>query len=111
MLRDRPKTLFATAALLLGLVHASCSSVEFTRDTRSSGTFVATGTGLTLFSVDIPRSGLNQARENASDAGMHNLVVTEVVIWPHWGPLDFLLEMFSVRTATIRGTWGYTEDS
>jgi hypothetical protein len=84
--------------------------VEFVRDTESSGTFMARGTGLTLFGVDVPRSGLNQARENASDAGMHNLVVTQVTIWPFWGPLDFLLDILSIRTATIHGTWGYDED-
>ncbi len=97
------------AALLVTLAASACSSVEFTRDTMSSGTFEATGTGVTLFGVDIPRSGLNQARENASDAGMHNLVVTEIVVWPYWGPFDFLLEILSVRTATIKGTWGFSE--
>jgi len=84
--------------------------VEFVRDTQSSGSFVATGTGFTLFSVDVPRSGLDQARENASDAGLHNLVVTEVSVWPYLGAFDFLLDIISIRTATIRGTWGYSED-
>lgn len=85
----------------------ACSSVKFERTTESSGTFEATGTAVTLFSVDLPRSALNQARENASDAGLHNLRVTEAKVTPYWGIFDFVLEMISVRHAVIRGTWGY----
>lgn len=98
--------LLISAGLLLG----ACSSVHFERTTESSGTFEATGTGVTLFGVDIPRSAMNQARENASDAGLHNMVVTEAKVSPHWGFFDFFLEIISVRKATIRGTWGYEED-
>lgn len=98
---------FAPCLLLAGT--AGCSSIEFARDTESSGTFRATGTSFVLFSVDMPRSALNQARENASDAGLHNLVVTSAEVWPYWGPLDFLIEMFGVRYAVIEGSWGYTE--
>ncbi len=96
------------AALLASLT--ACSSVEFKRDTESSGTFNSSGTSFTLFGVDFPRSALNQARENASDAGMHHMVVTEANVWPYLGPLDFLLEIISIRYAEIEGTWGYTED-
>lgn len=98
------------ASLALCLTLASCSSIEFTRDSESSGAFVATGTSFTVFSVDLPRSALNQARENASDAGMHNMVVTSAEVWPHWGPLDFLVEIIGVRHAIIKGTWGYKDD-
>ncbi len=96
------------AALLASVT--ACSSIEFKRDTESSGTFLATGTSFTLFGVDFPRSALNQARENASDAGMHHMVVKEANVWPYLGPLDFLLEIISIRYAEIEGTWGYTED-
>jgi len=96
--------------VLLALSLGACSSVEFVRDTESSGTFVATGTSFTIFGVDVPRSALNQARENASDAGLHNMEVSQVKIRPYWGMFDFLLEIISVRSATIHGTWGYTAD-
>ncbi|MCB9913828.1 MAG: hypothetical protein H6828_01615 [Planctomycetes bacterium] len=90
---------------------SACSSVEFQRTSESSGTFVATGNAVTLLGVDIPRSAMNQARENASDAGLHNMQVTETEIWPYLGWFDFLLEILSVRHATIRGTWGYESGS
>jgi hypothetical protein len=96
--------------LLLTVVVSACSTVEFKRDTKSSGTFEATGTSFTIFSVDLPRSALNQARENASDAGLHNLVVTSADVYPHWGILDFLVEIIGIRYAVIRGTWGYSGD-
>lgn len=102
-----PLTLLAACLLFLA---SSCSSVEFTRDSQSSGTFVATGTSFTLFGTDLPRSALNQARENASDSGQHNLVVTRVDVWPYLGPFEFLMEILSIRYARIEGTWGYIED-
>ena len=89
---------------------SACSSIEFKRDTESSGSFTATGTSFTLFGVDFPRSALNQARENASDAGLHHMQVTEANVWPFLGPLDFLLEIISIRYAVVEGTWGYSED-
>lgn len=108
---SRPIQLLRAGCLaLLFASLGACSSIEFKRDTESSGTFKATGTSFTLFSVDFPRSALNQARENASDAGMHHMVVTEVNVWPYLGPLDFLLEILSIRYAEIEGTWGYTEE-
>ena len=94
-------------ALCLCALLCACSSVSFERSTESSGTFEATGTAFTIFGVDLPRSALNQARENASDAGLHNLVVTEAKITPYWGIFDILLEIISVRHAVVRGTWGY----
>lgn len=98
------------AALLLASATAGCSTVEFQRTSESSGTYEATGTSFTIFGVDIPRSALNQARENASDAGLHNMQVTETVVWPYLGWFDFFLEIISVRHATIRGTWGYESE-
>jgi hypothetical protein len=97
--------------LFLSLIFAcaSCASVEFSRTTESSGTFEAKGTSFTIFGVDIPRSALNQARENASDAGLHNMEVTETTIFPYLGWMDFIFEIISVRRATIRGTWGYAD--
>ncbi|MFT7668846.1 MAG: hypothetical protein ACI8X5_001546 [Planctomycetota bacterium] len=105
-----PRLRQTIACLLLAASFTSCASIVFVRDTESSGTFRATGTGFTLFGVDIPRSAMTQARENASDANMHNMIVTQVDRWPYWGPLDFLLEIMSIRYAVIEGTWGYKED-
>jgi hypothetical protein len=100
-----PWTPLLAAALLAG-----CSSIEFQRDTLSSGTYRATGTSFTIFGVDIPRSALNQARENASDSGLHNMVVQRAEVYPYWGMFDFLLEIISVRYAVIEGTWGFEEE-
>src|SRR5262245_43098851 len=60
---------------LVALAACSCASVEFHRDTETSGTFVSTGWAFTFFSHDIPASALNIARENASDARQPNMVV------------------------------------
>jgi len=110
-LRSHAPTLAVRLATLsLALAATGCSSIEFQRDTKSSGTYRATGTSFTIFGVDLPRSALNQARENASDSGLHNMVVTEADVYPYWGMFDFLLEIISVRYAVIEGTWGYTED-
>jgi hypothetical protein len=92
------------------LILASCSSVQFERTTESSGTFEASGTAFTIFGVDLPRSALDQARENASDAGLHNMLVSSTTISPSLGWLDWLLEIISVRHATIRGTWGFVAE-
>lgn len=91
------------ACILLG----SCASMSFERDTQSSGTFTSSGWSFTLFSVDLPKSALNIARENASDANLPHTVVDEVKTGPHLGPFDFLLEIISIRYARIRGTWGF----
>lgn len=91
------------ACLALG----ACASMSFERDTQSSGTFTSSGWSFTLFSVDLPKSALNIARENASDANLPHLVVEEVMVTPDLGPLDFLMEFISFRYARIRGTWGF----
>ena len=94
--------------LAVGIGLASCSSVNFERETESSGTFNATGWSFTLFSVDLPKSALNIARENASDANLPNTVVSEVTSGPYLGIFDFLLEIVCVRYARIEGTWGFS---
>jgi hypothetical protein len=99
----RARALAAVAALAL----CSCASVEFYRDTETSGTFVSTGWGFTFFSKDIPSSALNIARENASDARQPNMVVEEAVVTPYLGWFDFLFEIIGVRHARVSGTWGF----
>lgn len=96
------------AALALGLgLMASCASLEFERETPTSGTFQATGWAFTLFSIDIPKSALDIARANVSDARQPNVIVTEATVWPNLGPLDFLLELIGFRRARVSGTWGF----
>ena len=92
---------------LVALLAASCASVNFQRDSLTSGTFVSTGWSFTFFSRDVPESALNIARENASDARQPNMVVDETIVVPYLGPLDFLLDIISVRYARISGTWGF----
>ena len=104
----RPRTVFARAlAAAAALALCSCASVEFHRDTQTSGTVVSTGWAFTFFSKDIPSSALNIARENASDARQPNMVVEEATVTPYLGWFDFLLEIIGVRHARVSGTWGF----
>jgi hypothetical protein len=97
---------------LLGLVGASalvasCASVEFQRDSETSGTFVSTGWAFTILSYDIPKGALMIARENASDARQPNMVVTQATVMPYLGWFDVLLDVISIRYARVSGTWGF----
>ena len=93
------------APLLLCL--AACASVEFERTTETSGTFVSSGRAFTIFSIDLPKEALQIARENAADAGLANMKVDTVVVSPDWGWWNWVLDIVSVRTATLSGTWGF----
>jgi len=96
------------AALALGVgLLTSCASLEFERETPTSGTFQATGWAFTLFSIDIPKSALDIARANVSDARQPNVIVTEASVWPNLGPIDFVLELIGFRRARVSGTWGF----
>ncbi len=99
----------ATALLVPVLLCATsgCSSLKFERTSESAGTFVSTGVAFTLFSIDIPKSAINIARENASDANLTNMEVSEAVITPYLGWFDWLLDIVGVRRARIEGTWGF----
>ena len=103
-----PMRLLRTTPIALLLVaFSACASVEFQRTTETSGTFVATGRSFTIFSVDIPKEALQIARENASDAGLANMQVTNVTLKPDWGWWNWALDIISVRKARIEGTWGF----
>lgn len=97
--------LLATAACAL----SACSSLEFRRSTQTSGTFSSRGWAVTIISVDIPKTAEQIARENASDANQPNLQITDVFVAPYLGPLDWLLDILSVRYCRIDGTWGFGE--
>lgn len=99
----------AAAMLLVALAActSACASVEFERTTETSGTFESSGWALTLLSIDIPKSALNIARENAADANLPNMNVLEARVRPDFGWFDWLFEIIGVRKAHVRGTWGF----
>lgn len=104
MLRRLAPTVLVPVLLCLT---AGCSSLKFERSSESAGTFVSKGVALTLFSIDIPKSALNIARENASDANLPNMEVSEAVVTPYLGWFDWLLDIVGIRRARIEGTWGF----
>lgn len=96
-------------ALILAVTSA-CASVEFTRDTETSGHFVSKGLAFTILSWDVPKGALLIAQENMSDARQPNVQVDDISVWPYWGSFDWILDIISVRSATISGTWGFPGD-
>ncbi len=102
---QRTRTLVAATLIL---VCVSCASLEFTRETQTSGRFKSTGWAFTLFSVDFPKQALDIARENASDARLTNLRVESAKVSPDLGWADWLLDVIGVRRARITGTWGFS---
>jgi len=105
--RPIPRALLGvTLAAALGL--GSCASIDIKRATQTSGTFESSGIAFTILSIDCPKPALNIARDNAADANLSNMQVTSVTIFPEWGWWDWVLDILSVRSATVRGTWGFT---
>ena len=98
-----------TLCLLAPLILGSCASVEFERDTQTSGTFETTGFAVTLISFDMPKGALLIARENASDANLANMIVTETTVFPYLGPFDWVLDIVGMRWAAVRGTFGVAQ--
>ena len=94
-------------ALTLLCALSSCSSLNFQRSTETSGSFTSTGFAFTIFAVDIPKSALQIARENASDANLANLQIDSVTVFPYLGPFDWILDIISFRYARVKGTWGF----
>jgi hypothetical protein len=98
------------AAALSALHLAACASISIQRDTETSGRFESSGTAFTILSIDLPKPALNIARDNASDARLTNMQVTDVAVTPDLGWWDWLLDIVGVRRARVRGTWGFTGD-
>lgn len=94
----------AVAAAVLSLA-AGCASVEFTRDTETSGTFESSARSFTFLGWEVPRRAIVAALENASDSRLPQLVITEKHA-TDWGWWDWVLEIISSRSATVSGTWG-----
>lgn len=97
--------LLVGAALLIGM--SSCASVEFERDTKTSGTYRSSATSFTLFTIDMPADALGVARENASDAGQAAMIELEASVFPDWGWWNWVLDIISIRTAKVSGAWGF----
>jgi hypothetical protein len=95
-------------SILLGVSLSACASVSFERLSATSGTFKSTGWSVTILEMDFPKGALMVARENASDANLANMVVDDVTQIPSWWPLNWLFEIFSIRYASVSGTWGFT---
>ena len=108
--RPQGRRILRSLAALGLAVTASCASVEFRRETASSGTFEATGLSFTLFSHDFPKSALDIARGNVSDARQQNVVVTEAKVWPDLWIFDWVFEIVGFRRARVAGTWGFPPD-
>jgi len=94
----------ACGALALGALQG-CASVRFERDTATSGTFRSSARSFTIFSFEFPRSAVLAAHENVSDSGLPLLRVTSSRS-TDWGWWDWVLEIVSTRSASVRGTWG-----
>ncbi len=107
MTRPLPTGASPLAALSLALL-GSCASIDITRDTQTSGHFESTGTAFTILSIDVPKPALNIARDNAADARLTNMQVTEILRRPDLGDWDWLLDIIGVRYVRIVGTWGFT---
>lgn len=100
------------ARLVLGAVAlmaiSSCASMSIKRDTETSGTFSSSGRSFTILSWEIPRAATQIAHENIADTGLPNVQATRVRS-TDWGWFDWLLEIISVRSARVSGTWGYRD--
>ena len=98
----------AAVSALLAL--ASCASVKFERTTETSGTFKSVGFAFTIGTIDLPKSAMQIARENASDSNLANMRVVEARVRPNWGWWNWVLDIISIRRAEVSGTWGFEGD-
>lgn len=81
--------------------------MSFHRDTPNSGTFRSWAFAATVLAIDFPKDGRQIARGNVADARMPNPIVERELVFPYLGPLDFLLDIVSIRYVRITGTWGF----
>lgn len=102
----RPRLRVAIAGVLLATVTA-CSSLEITRDTETSGSFNSSARTWVFLGWHMPRPAIQIAHENISDSGLPNTRETEVHR-TDWGWFNWVIEIFSTRTAHVKGTWGYS---
>ena len=92
---------------LLGLLASpACASLEFHATDERTGIFRSTAVAFTFLGSDYPQSAVLLARANASDSQLPNLVVTQELVFPYFWKLDFLLDIVSLRWASVSGTYG-----
>lgn len=110
MSRPAPSVALAPLALVLCLAagSSSCASIEVTRTTQTSGRFESKAFSVMLLWYDVPRRAIDIARDNAADARLTNVQVTEAYETPHLGWFDWLYRILGVRWARVRGTWGFS---
>jgi hypothetical protein len=108
MERLRRSLAACACALFLALSLAGCTSLDIERDTLTSGTFRSRAWAFTILSWDLPKGALDTARENAADTRLVNMQIEEVKVTPDWGWWNWVLDILSVRVATISGTWGFS---
>ena len=85
--------------------------MEFVRSSETHGEFYGNGLAFTIFSIDIPKRAIDIARENLSDARQPNMRIEDTFVFPYLGPFDWLLDIISVRFASISGTWGFPPET
>lgn len=95
----------ARAPWLLAALLAGCASVTFTRETETSGTFRSSARSFTILSYELPRPATLAAHENVADSNLPQLRVTSERS-TDWGWWNWVLEIVSTRSATVRGRWG-----
>ncbi|MEM8711056.1 MAG: hypothetical protein AAGG01_08895 [Planctomycetota bacterium] len=95
---------------LVPLVASSCASLSVKRDTETSGTFNSSARSFTLLSYAFPRPAIQVAHENIADASLPNTQATRVTE-TDWGWFDWILEIISIRSARVKGTWGFNGES
>ena len=93
-------------AVLGLLVCPACASLDFEPIDARTGRFRSTALAFTFLGNDLPQSALLIARANASDSQLPNLVVTHERVFPYFWRLDFLLDIISLRWASVSGTYG-----
>ena len=93
-------------AVPLVLACSACATLRFEPLDGNSGTFRATAMAFTFLGNDFPQPALLLARANAADSQLPNLVVTREWVFPYFWKLDFLLDILSLRWASVSGTYG-----
>lgn len=95
--------------VILGLLVSSCASLHFEPVDGARGTFRSRALAFTFLGKDYPQSALLLARANASDSGLPAMEVEEEHVFPYFWKMDFLLDLISVRYASVSGTYGPAE--
>lgn len=95
--------------VLLALLASSCASLDFEPADGARGTFRSRAVAFTFLGRDYPQSAILLARANASDSGLPAMEVERERIFPYFWKMDFLLDVISVRYASVSGTYGPAE--